>query len=654
VTAGTSPAAILAAGLAGFACMAAELTAVRVLAPHFGDSAYVWTNVIGVILAALALGALLGGRLAGRGDGTMWARRLLLASGALLVLVPFVASPVGAWLLPRDLPLDAAMPALVRGSLTATILLFAPPLFLLAAVSPLLVVELARRGTPVGRAAGSISAAGTIGSLVGTFAATHWLVPTFGCRASLVVAAVALMLAAAVLGRQRGVAAMAGLLAIASLAGHGDVLRPAPPGRTLLAERETCHQLLQVHREATAEGPTRTLLVINEALDSFHSLDVEGSALSGAYYDWHAVAPLLAGAGERPAGLRVLSIGDAAGTLRTVYAAVHPGAQVDAVDIDGATMALGDEFFEGPKAQGARWVLDGRIALANTRSQWHVVHVDAYAHQVYIPAHLASREFFALAKERLLPGGILALNVGALRADDPVLRAVGTTVAAVFGSAHALPIPRSRNWLLVARRDQPLDPGSLASAPGLRTALPNDADEQSWHRLLTAAAAPAAWIAVGEGGAVLADDRPVLDQLLHASYVDRTDPAAPVRCAGELDLAAAELQAFEHRQRAAWEDVLGVVAKSREPSAYLREAAGDARWGLRQLRAAVAEYEAGLLLGPTADAAARLRQRLEGAREELAPIAAAEAVAARNSWLALACALGALAAAFAALRASQG
>ena len=49
--------AIVGAGAAGFGVMAAELTAVRLLAPHFGDSAYVWTNVIGVILAAMALGA---------------------------------------------------------------------------------------------------------------------------------------------------------------------------------------------------------------------------------------------------------------------------------------------------------------------------------------------------------------------------------------------------------------------------------------------------------------------------------------------------------------------------------------------------------------------------------------------------------------------
>ena len=54
------PVAAVVAALTGAAVMALELTAVRLMAPHFGDSAYVWTNVIGVILVAMALGAFLG------------------------------------------------------------------------------------------------------------------------------------------------------------------------------------------------------------------------------------------------------------------------------------------------------------------------------------------------------------------------------------------------------------------------------------------------------------------------------------------------------------------------------------------------------------------------------------------------------------------
>ena len=243
------PRGLATAALAGFSCMAAELTAVRVQAPHFGDSAYVWTNVIGVILAALAGGAWLGGRLAGAADAAAWVARLLVPAGLLFAAVPFVAGWFGAWLLPAELPLDAAMPAIVRGSLVATTVLFAPPMLLLGAIAPLLVTRLAAERFAVGRAAGAVSAAGTLGSLAGTFAATHWLVPAFGCRATLVVAGAALLVAAALVAVRRAAAAAIGAgLVLATALLHGGPLRPAAAGRELLAERESRYQFLQVVR----------------------------------------------------------------------------------------------------------------------------------------------------------------------------------------------------------------------------------------------------------------------------------------------------------------------------------------------------------------------------------------------------------------------
>ena len=130
------------AGLIGFAVMGLEVTAVRLLAPHFGDTAYVWTNVIGVILLALALGAFLGGRMADSEAGSSRVATLLVIAGVLTAIAPIVARPLGAWLVPADLPLDSAMWALVRGSFVATTILFAPPVILVACVSPVLITHI--------------------------------------------------------------------------------------------------------------------------------------------------------------------------------------------------------------------------------------------------------------------------------------------------------------------------------------------------------------------------------------------------------------------------------------------------------------------------------------------------------------------------------
>jgi spermidine synthase len=633
-----APAAATAAFLAGFGCMAAELAAVRLLAPHFGDSAYVWTNVIGVILAAMAAGAYLGGRLATHGDPRRAAARLALVAGPWIAASPWASGAIGGWLLPADLPLDAAMPAMVRGSLVATLLLFAPPMAAVGALSPLLVTAVVRGGGAVGAASGGMAAAGTVGSLLGTFLATHWLVPAFGCRAAMAVAGGALAAAGLLLlARRSGVGAVAALAvcAVAFGAPRGP-LRSALPGERLVAEVESRMQYLQVVR---SDGePARTRLCINEGLDSFHSLAIEGSCFSGgAYYDWHALAPLLAGGGERPAGLRVVSIGDAAGTLRRVYAAVHPGATVDAVDVDAATMALGDAHFPGPKAEGGRYVLDGRVFLARSTATWDVIHVDAYAHQVYVPAHLASVEFFRAARARLRPGGVVACNVGALRRDDPVLARVGASMAAVFGHARAMLVPNSRNALLVARAGEPPAVARLVDFRFGGERFAAAADDDAWRRIV-ATAAGAAWFDCVAAQPVepLADDRPELDRLLAASYLEVRDAGGALELVGKSQPAAAELAAYEARQRLDWPGVLAAVGGSAAATSYLRELAGDARWSLRELRAAAAEYDAALQLAEDPATKDRLAGKRQAVAEEAAPVERAEQLAARNGWLQLA------------------
>lgn len=50
--------------ISGFVLMAYELAGSRILSPVVGSSTYVWTSIIGVIIAALSVGYFLGGWLA--------------------------------------------------------------------------------------------------------------------------------------------------------------------------------------------------------------------------------------------------------------------------------------------------------------------------------------------------------------------------------------------------------------------------------------------------------------------------------------------------------------------------------------------------------------------------------------------------------------
>ena len=184
---------LLVAGLAGFAILVLEFAAVRLLAPAFGQSGYVWANVIGVILLALALGYVAGGRL---GERSRSGRPLYLGHGLAGLWIAATAA-LGhrfcALLVPTGLPGDGGLPLGFTGSLVATLVLFAPPAFLLALTGPFLIRLEARRGSE-GRATGAIYAVGTLGSLVGCFAGPLWMLQVLGTSTTLYAVAAAALL----------------------------------------------------------------------------------------------------------------------------------------------------------------------------------------------------------------------------------------------------------------------------------------------------------------------------------------------------------------------------------------------------------------------------------------------------------------------------
>ncbi|MCA9300003.1 MAG: fused MFS/spermidine synthase, partial [Phycisphaerales bacterium] len=209
---------LLAAALAGAAVMTVELAAVRLLAPSFGTSTVVWTNVIGVVLAALALGHALGARWC-RGESAPKVLRTVLLGAAVWVgALPFLAPHVAGALLPERLTLDEALPLLRWGSLAVSILVLAPPVVVLGSVGPLCVELVQRSGVGhAGTSGGWVLGSSTLGSLVGTFATTNLLVPRFGVPATFASATAALILAAFVLRSRGGGVAAATAVAIGAL-----------------------------------------------------------------------------------------------------------------------------------------------------------------------------------------------------------------------------------------------------------------------------------------------------------------------------------------------------------------------------------------------------------------------------------------------------
>jgi len=403
---------------AGIGSMATEICASRLLAPYYGSSTAVWANVIGLILASLSLGYWFGGRLADRRPSATLLATIVIAAAALIAAVPFVARPF------LDLSvrgIETVSTGAVLGSFAAALALFAPPVVLLGMVTPFAVRLAATGVADAGRVAGRIFALSTAGSILGTFLAALVAIPLIGTQRTMLCAATVIALAAVPLLSRRRLAP--GLVAAAAIA----ALLAVPPGVVkaetgLIHEEESRYQFIQV----VQQGPERRLY-LNEGL-AIHSLWRADTVLTGGEWDMFLTAPPLLG---RPAA-HVAILGNAGGTTARAFGVYYPEARIDGVEIDPAVSAVGRRYFGLADNPGLTVVAaDARPFLQASRARYDLILIDAYR-QPYVPFYLATREFFRLARQRLRPGGIVALNVSTVPGDDRLARAVAGTLATEF------------------------------------------------------------------------------------------------------------------------------------------------------------------------------------------------------------------------------
>ncbi len=182
--------------------MAVEMSASRLLAPYFGDSLFIWANLIGLILIYLTAGYWLGGRIADRWPRPRLLYSLTLAAAAASAVVPFVAKPIMSLAIQGIAQVSAGA---FLGSFGVTVLLFSLPVTILGTVAPFAIRLSMTRVENAGNVSGGLYALSTIGSILGTFLPVFLLIPWIGTRDTMLAfAAVLAGISAAGLGRWLG------------------------------------------------------------------------------------------------------------------------------------------------------------------------------------------------------------------------------------------------------------------------------------------------------------------------------------------------------------------------------------------------------------------------------------------------------------------
>nr|MDD6336029.1 fused MFS/spermidine synthase [bacterium] len=432
----------------GMSVMAVELGASRLLAPYFSSSQIVWTVIIGTIMIALAVGNVIGGRMADkRPDPSRLYTRLIIAA-IWIAAIPFAGKYVIAGV-SFLLALFVTKQFLVWASLVSCLALFVFPLVLLGTVSPALTKFAVGSLEENGKVVGELEALNTIGSIIGTFLPTFVTIPTVGTAMTFLIFAAVL----AVLSLIYFISIRRHIVRGAAAVGLIAVLMAMPYKVTfafweedIVYEGESIYNYLQVKEDA------QQVILSTNVLAGVQSIWVKSGGLTDMYYDYALAGPMMAGMNAGQGGGRdVLLLGLGTGTYAKQCVTYFPGASVVGVEIDSKIATLARQYFDLPQ-QVEVVVDDGRAYLGHA-GLYDVILVDAYQ-DITIPFQMSSVEFFMQVRSHLKPGGVMVVNMNMRSSREGAINDyLCDTIAQVFDYVYTCVVTNATNTVLFACQD---------------------------------------------------------------------------------------------------------------------------------------------------------------------------------------------------------
>ncbi len=432
----------MVAFVTGAIVMSFEMLGSRYLNPYFGSGIYTWAGLISTVLAALTAGYFLGGFIADRTVSAAVLGMIVGVASVYLLVLPSFADAILRFVLDT---IDNVR----LGSLYAALAIMFMPVMLLGVYSPFAIRLVLRATQRSGTVSGTVYGVSTAGSIAGTLGTTFFLIPTIGTRA------ITLWLGAVGIGcglflfaldrvhlTKKGVRSTAGLVVFAILAVASnrvcadDLIDESVRAQMLkhsdghIAHLETEYNDLFIDKHGSLLGLSSRYKGRPDYIESIIDLK-DPDAMPVPYNRTMPVA--LAYPQETK---RILMIGLGAGSISTYLGRAMPDAQIDVVELDPGVIAAGKKYFGLRETDKVRFIeSDGRVYLNRHKDAYDLILLDAFR-ELGVPFHMLTREFYALVKEHLAPGGAVASNVVA---NTKLYLSTLVTLHTVFPTVDAYP-----------------------------------------------------------------------------------------------------------------------------------------------------------------------------------------------------------------------
>ncbi|MDR1776719.1 MAG: fused MFS/spermidine synthase [Desulfovibrio sp.] len=448
---------------AGAVVMVLEMAGARVMAPHVGTSVIVWTSLIGVMLAFLALGAALGGRVADKTLSAATLARILFGAAVGAALVPVTHHLFGARLM-------QICPNVYLGAVAGAILYFAAPATLFGMVTPYIVRLRLNDIASSGRTVGRLYALSTVGSIAGTFLGGFVLISFFSCTQIMLGVATAGATLAMLVARGKFLPALC--LAVLALSGaYAETLHTALlTAQGALPTLETPYNHIHLYDGfASDKRPVRVIQTDPGKIQSAVYLD-DPTALYCEYTRYIALADILC-----PGFRNVLVLGGGGYAVpRWLLAETNAPRkpEVDVVEIDPGMTRVTRDYLSLPDSPRLRVRHEDARRFLNRNTQiWDIVFVDVFNSWYSVPFQMGTAEAARALRRATAPNGALMMNViSAFNGEKGRLfEAIYAGLRLAFNEVHVFAVNPAenpgevQNLLLVALPEQRPDLTGLFS-----------------------------------------------------------------------------------------------------------------------------------------------------------------------------------------------
>ncbi|MBZ5606098.1 MAG: fused MFS/spermidine synthase [Acidobacteriia bacterium] len=433
----------LCIAMSGATALGAEVVWTRTLGMLLLATVYVFSIILAVFLAGLAIGSTAGSWIArkGRAQAALgWSQVLLMLGMAWTAYTIVHVLPTWS----DDLLTTQDGWHMYTLDLKRVLWAVLPPTLFWGASFPLACAAAARSqaGEDSSRVAGGIYAANTLGGIVGALAVSLWLIPSIGTqqteRALLVLAGISGVVALFPILR-KSIAGIAGLAASLALAGVLAAMIDPIPGELIaygrrMALNQGYSKILYV-----AEGRNSSV-AISEWNNGTIYVNVNGHVeATTELYDMKLQRMV----GHLPGMLRpnaksVLGIGFGAGVSAGTFTRYPQIEKITICEIEpvippASTKYFGREDYRVALNPKTHIVFDdARHYLMTTGEKFDIIASDPLDVFVKGTAALYSKEYFESVKRHLNPGGIFTLYVPLYETDDPTIKSELATFFAAF------------------------------------------------------------------------------------------------------------------------------------------------------------------------------------------------------------------------------